>query len=89
MQYIALAYALHETKQIRAHTEWTNTKFEPEHKPKTIILLDEYGLDDQAQQEFKDVDDYLADAIDEYYQDTDDEEDYSEDYGSDSESDDY
>ncbi len=54
-----------------------------------VILLDEYGLDDQAQQEFKDVDDYLADAIDEYYQDTDDEEDYSEDYGSDSESDDY
>ena len=54
-----------------------------------VILLDEYGLDDQAQQEFKDVDDYLSDAIDEYYQDTDDEEDYSEDYGSDSESDDY
>ena len=54
-----------------------------------VILLDEYGLDDQAQQEFKDVDDYLADAIDEYYQDTDDEEDYSEDYGSESESDDY
>ena len=54
-----------------------------------VILLDEYGLDDQAQQEFKDVDDYLADAIDEYYQDTDDEEDYSADYGSDSESDDY
>ena len=54
-----------------------------------VILLDEYGLDDQAQQEFKDVDDYLADAIDEYYQDTDDEEDYSEDYGRDSESDDY
>ena len=54
-----------------------------------VILLDEYGLDDQAQQEVKDVDDYLADAIDEYYQDTDDEEDYSEDYGSDSESDDY
>ena len=54
-----------------------------------VILLDEYGLDDQAQQEFKDVDDYLADAIDEYYQDTDDDEDYSEDYGSESESDDY
>tara|TARA_B100001057_G_C22400825_1_gene775824 strand:- start:238 stop:402 length:165 start_codon:yes stop_codon:yes gene_type:complete len=54
-----------------------------------VLLLDEYGLDDQAQQEFKDVDDYLADAIDGYYLDTDDEEDYSEDYGSDSESDDY
>ncbi len=54
-----------------------------------VLLLDEYGLDDQAQQEFKDVDDYLADAIDGYYLDTDDDEDYSEDYGSDAESDDY
>jgi hypothetical protein len=54
-----------------------------------VLLLDEYGLDNQAQQDFKDVDDYLADAIDMHYIDTDDEDEYSEDYGSDTESEDY
>ena len=40
---IALAYAIHEKNEIRAHAEWSNTKYEKKYKPKTIILLDEHG----------------------------------------------
>ena len=41
--YIALAYAIGEINDIKAHSEWAGKKFKPKFKPKTIILLDENG----------------------------------------------
>ena len=39
--YVALSYAIHERDEIRAHAEWSTTRYEKKYKPKTIILLDE------------------------------------------------
>ena len=39
--YVALAYAIGSTKEVKAHAEWSGSKFPPKDKPKTIILLNE------------------------------------------------